>query len=265
MSALHTLFTQVADAVRLRHGTLDALVRETEAVPRAVRLGVYQQAYLLRLDEALRANYPKLHLLLGDEDFFELACTYAERHPSRRPSIRWFGDRLADFLASTEPYAGVPTLAELARFEWALCLAFDAADAATLGIDALASLGDEQWPVLRPGFHPAFSVLPLHFNAPAIWRALDRDEAPPAPEQSAHVWAVWRHGMQPHYRSLADDEAALIQALLGGQPFGTACEALLPWHGEDEAPARAAGLLGQWLAAGWVCGLGVGETTLNTR
>lgn len=258
MSTLDILQRRVAAHIRHGGDPLADLVADSPRVPRAVRLGIYADAYLLRLDEALRANYPKLHLLLGDDDFLALTRTYLAGHPSQQASIRWFGAELAGFLAATPPYAATPALAELARFEWALGLAFDAANAPGLGIAALAAIADEDWPVLRMRFQPGFAHLSLQWNAAAVWRALDADAAPPAPVREASDWAIWRADLQPHYRSLAGDEAALLGALQSGRPFGAACESLLPWHDEDTAPARAGALLGQWLAEGWIAALDAG-------
>ncbi|QDQ26076.1 DUF2063 domain-containing protein [Chitinimonas arctica] len=252
MNTLAVLQIRVADAIRHANDPLTDLVAESAAVPRAVRLGVYVDAYLLRLDEALRSNYPKLHLLLGDDDFLALTRAYLSEHPSRQASIRRFGDRLADFLAAAPRYAELPVLTELARFEWALGSAFDAADAPLIGLAALADLADADWPLLVLGFQPSLAMLALDWNAPAVWRALDAEEAPPAPLREPGGWLIWRQALQPHYRSLAEDEAALLAALLAGQPFGIACESLLAWHTMDDAPARAGALLGRWLGDGWV-------------
>ncbi|GAB3258966.1 HvfC/BufC family peptide modification chaperone [Chitinimonas naiadis] len=255
MNTLAALQTRLALAIRQRNDALSDLVTETRHLDRNTRLGIYADAYLLRLDEALRSNYPKLHLLLGDEAFLSLTSSYLQPYPSQRPSIRYFGDALADFLATAPQYTPLPILAELARFEWALGSAFDAADAPVADITALNLLQDEDWPVLQPCFQTAFRLLVQDWNTVAVWQALDADQEPPAPESGTRHWAVWRHALQPRYRSLADDEAALLAACLAGQPFALACEHLLPWHAVEEAPMRAAGLLGIWLNEGWISGL----------
>ncbi|HSN20698.1 MAG TPA: putative DNA-binding domain-containing protein, partial [Usitatibacter sp.] len=85
------------------------------------RPGIYRHAYRARLAGALAANYPALAAALGAAAFRELAERYARMHPSRRYSIRWHGDRLAEALDDER-------LADLARMEWALGIAFDAPD-----------------------------------------------------------------------------------------------------------------------------------------
>ena len=40
---------------------------------------IYQQAYQLRLAEALQYNYPALYQLLGDEEFFLLCDRYRQQ------------------------------------------------------------------------------------------------------------------------------------------------------------------------------------------
>jgi len=256
MSELQTWQRRVASAIRYGNDALPDLLAETASFPRVQRLGIYADAYLLRLDEALRSNYPKLHLLLGDDDFLTLTRHYLAQYPSQRPSIRPFGDQLAGFLAQAPGYAGLPILAELARFEWALGCAFDAADAPTAGLPELSKLADEDWPDLRPRFQPSLRLLTLEWNTVPVWQALDEEQTPPAPEQGIKQgWAVWRQDLQPRYRSLAQDEATLLLTLLNAQSFSTACERLSTWHPADQAPIRAASLLGAWLNEGWVSSL----------
>lgn len=258
MTMLRQLQQRVAAAIRLPNDPLVEVIGESAEVPRAVRLGVYVDAYQLRLAEALRSNYPKLHLILGDDDFFALSRAFVAAHPSQRASIRWFGESLPAFLATTEDYAAVPILSELARFEWALGSAFDAADTTVLDATALGSLQEADWPALTIQAIASFTLLDCHWNTAAVWRALNDDLPPPEPAQIASHWAIWRRDLQPHYQSLPDDEAALLAAMLQGTPLAEACEVLLPFIEEAEIPERAGGLIGQWLQAGWISSFGQG-------
>ena len=61
------------------------------------RLGIYRDAYRVRLIEALDDIYSVLHKLLGDETFVSLAEMFIAANPSVHRSIRWYGRELADF------------------------------------------------------------------------------------------------------------------------------------------------------------------------
>ncbi|HMN46945.1 MAG TPA: DNA-binding domain-containing protein [Povalibacter sp.] len=222
-------------------------VSRTEAVESAARLAVYADAYRLRLIEALAHNYPRLQQLLGDAAFGSIAREYLLAHPSASASVRWFGDRLAEFLAAACP--DPPVLAELAHWEWAIAAAFDAADAEPLAEQALSSIEPAQWATLRLPLHPSVQLLRMNTNAPAIFKSLAADDEPPTPATlpTPHHWCVWREALTPRYRSVPEDEAAALQTLLAAGTFEALCDSLCEWHAAADVPARAVILLKGWI------------------
>lgn len=221
----------------------------TARVPVATRLAIYADAYRARLTEALEHNYPQLAQLLGARQFGEMARLCIDRYPSTHYSLRWFGERLEAFLSATTPYRERPFLAELARWEWSMTLAFDAADANALPRSALTARPPEQWGGLGFTFHPSMQLLSLDTNAALVWRALSRDEPPPegtAPTTPCD-WLLWRRGLQTLYRSLDTVEARALRAARSGATFAAICELLAGEMGEDRAALEAARLLARWL------------------
>lgn len=218
---------------------------------RAPRLPVYHHAYRARLTQALRSNLPVLHRALGDEAFATLALAYLADHPSRRPSIRWFGDRLVDWLALHPDALPHPALADLAAMEWALGLSFDAADATPLGFAELAALPPERWLTLRFAPHPSVAVLRLRWAVEPIWRALtdDEDAATDEPAALDHMLLVWRQGLDTRWRSLDGTEAVLLPACLAGDSFTALCECAAATEG-DGAPGWVAAALRRWVDDG---------------
>jgi len=218
------------------------------------RLGIYAEAYRLRLAEALSDNFPTLHTLLGDEQFEALARRYIDAHPSSHPSIRWYGSTLPQFLAASEPWRSQPVLAETAGFEWALRAAFDAADAASAGEEALAAVDPSLWPTMRLRFHDSASRLALQWNVPAIWKAVDAGDDPPAPEAGEHplAWLIWRRELRQYFRSLGVDEAWALDASLRGEPFEAVCEGLCEWIDAEHVALHAAGLIKRWINDGLI-------------
>jgi hypothetical protein len=224
----------------------------TERVPIATRLGIYGDGYCARLVEALQANFPVLTELLGEVDFQKLGAAYVRSHDSPFYSIRYYGNALAEFLATDSEYEGAPVLAELARWEWVMTEVFDAADANCVGVSDLARVAPDEWADLRFELHPSVRRLTLAWNAPQIWKAVsDGADVPevafsPEPVQ----WLLWRQDLRTYFRSLAAGEAEALEAARGGQSFGELCALLGEEFGEDQAPATAAGFLRDWVESG---------------
>ena len=230
-------------------------VRDTRKADRHTLLGVYRDAYALRLIEVLTNDYPGLMAMAGPADFDHMARAYIAAHPSHHPSVRWFGARLGDFLAGTTPYSGSPAAAEMARFEWALGEAFDAPDDSPIQAADLMALPPEAWEELR--FTPLRSLrqLTLGHEIPQAWQR--REEVEPGNlEVTAGAgptnWVIWRPERTSHFRSLEADEAAMLAAMIEGQAFPELCESLMAHVGEDAAPAQAAGRLRSWVEEGMI-------------
>lgn len=234
-------------------------VRDTRKADRLTLLGVYRDAYALRLIEVLETDYPGVRAMAGPADFDHMARAYIAAHPSCHQSVRWFGGKVADFLASTPPYDKSPAAAEMARFEWALGDSFDAPDAEPVTGSALMSLPLEAWETLRFEPLPSMRRPTLSFDAPQAWQRREEEEPGnlEVPAAAGPVpWVIWRPERTTHFRSLEPDEAVLLDALTEGLPFPEMCESLVPHVGEDRAAARAAGLLRGWVEARMIASFG---------
>ena len=228
------------------------------------RLGVYRHAYRARLTEALADNFEILARAMGDEAFAALADAYITSHPSGHPSIRWFGHRLADFMAASvladEGLVPHPAFIDLARMDWALRAAFDAADAPTVGREALAGLAPEDFAAMKLTAHPSVQQVRLAWAIEAAWRAL-REHDPdggsepelPAPEEDPHTLLAWRRGLETVWRSAEPAEAALLQGLAAGETFAELCERAAAIEDDAmDAAQRAASTLARWLDEGLI-------------
>ena len=216
-----------------------------EKVGAKVRLGVYYNAYRLRLKEVLANIYPTLHTLLGDALFENAASSYIENYPSHYPNIRWFGDKFSAHLSLTLPQH--PIAAEMAAFEWALGLAFDAENAPVLTLSDLATVPLESWGDLRFTFHPSLQILHLQWNVSGVWHALNDDEAPPQITEVNSECLIWRQHLDAQFRSLEPGENQALQLIMSGTSFGELCEYLQQSLAEEEASIRAANFLSGWL------------------
>ncbi|HLO94036.1 MAG TPA: DNA-binding domain-containing protein [Burkholderiaceae bacterium] len=226
-------------------------------------LAVYRHAYRARLIAALRDNYPVLAQVMGDEDFDALAAAYVQARPSAFASIRWYGDGLADFMAS-EAEPAHPAFIDVARMDWALRGVFDAAEDEALSFASLQQLAPEDWPALRLQPRAGARCLSLDWAVEPAWAALARhaqqreagqdDEEPalPAPEPLAHRLLAWRPQLETRWRSLEADEGALVAAVFEGADWTRLGEIAVVQWGEDQAATRLVGCLQQWVQEGWL-------------
>lgn len=233
----------------------DAILADIPDGPRETKtnlLGIYRDAYVLRLIDVVAGDHEQLKAYLGEDGFEQLARRYIAAHPSHNPNARWFAHKLPDFLKAHEAYADKPVLFELASLERALNDAFDGADAAQLGLDDLTAFPPERWGELSFVPHPTVALLELRTNAAAIWSALKAGAAAPevvlAPD--AMLVIVWRNDSKSRFRQLEAEEAMMWCEGAKGQPFGALCQSLAVYDDPDGAPARAAGYLKGWLDAG---------------
>ncbi len=232
-------------------------VLATGAADATARMDVYAEGYPLRLLEALQADYPGLAALAGAEAFDAFGRAFIVTHPSRVRNLRWYGEALASFLATTAPWHERQELADMARFEWAMATAFDAPDAACLTREALAGVAPGDWPRLRLNVHPAVQRIDLRSDVPAAWAAQSRGEPVPVVRRGDQptAWLLTRRELQVRFRPMTQPEAGAFDLLAGGAAFESWCAGLGAALGEQRAAAqRAVEFINQWLADGALAG-----------
>src|SRR5262249_47378659 len=168
---------------------------------------------------------------------------------------RYYGERMAEFLAADADYSKAPLLAELAEWEWAMAAAFDAADAQPIDAGAVSQIPPQDWGELRFEWSPSVQVLELEWNVPDLWKAVSEESAEP-PEPSLNgagaSWLIWRRDLQIYFRPLSAEEAAAVAASKAGQSFGELCVALCEHQDASEASRRAAAFLRSWVESGLI-------------
>jgi hypothetical protein len=229
-------------------------IEGTHRVDNRTRLGIYADAYRLRLLEALRVDFTALHTLAGDSDFERIGRAYIETHPSEHFSIRYFGHQMSAFLASDARFCDTPVFAEMAAFEWALGLSFDAADSACVTVEAVGAIPGEAWPDMQLRLHPSVQRLDLRWNVPGLWKAIQEEQPPQQPVAADYPqsWVIWRHGLKSYFRSAPVDESWALDALGEGQCFAMLCAGLCEWVDEDHVAAHAAQLIRRWVTDGLI-------------
>jgi Putative DNA-binding domain len=235
----------IADPSTVEPGLLQASIAARAPLDAVARADIYAEMYRFRLADALRADFPRLARLIGD-DFLELANVYARHHPSASSDISRFGRHLADFLAKHPGPRGDE--ADLARLEWALAEAFVASDAEPVTKESLGRLG-EKATAARFRFVPALRTLVLGHDVLPLWEQLEEADEPPEADAREVRVAVWRKGFQVLHRAMTAEEAEALKRARDGATLALVCEA---FSETADAQSEAFRTLGGWFSDGWV-------------
>jgi hypothetical protein len=272
LAELQSLFQAAILTGDAEDGALLDVVAPPREADRPTMMGVYVNAYRLRLAEFLDEDFPALRVLLGDDDFEALVEAYIDENPSRLRNARWYTTRLPEFMQESENWSANALAIGLALFERALTDAYDAADAPALSIETLAEFSPQDWPRLGFTFHPslrlievAAGVLDAYAAATAdeqdeeAARADEEDEGAledrPSDASESETIAIWRADLDPAYRQLDPDEHLALFEAMAGQSFGDICQLVAFQNEGQSATERLARFLVTWFSEGLVIGV----------
>jgi hypothetical protein len=247
---------------------LDALRESQRGAAREELLGVYQSGYRVRLESFLYEDHPGLRALLGDDDFEALAREFVEANPPKNRNARWYTTGLPDYMAAAPQWRDDRRALSMALFERAMVDAFDAPNAETLTLQALAGFAPEDSPRFVFEFHPSLILLELSAGTMAAYQASDEgeegggDEALGeaegaetfAPDANETV-AIWRCNEETAFRELEGDEYVALNEARAGRTFGDICQMAAFQQSGEIAPERLAQFLASWFEDGMVVGV----------
>ncbi|RDS83272.1 DNA-binding domain-containing protein [Dyella psychrodurans] len=255
MSTLQTIQQQMLQAVLAERTLPPHIVLGDDIADASSRLDVYRHGYRIRLRDALKVEFAGLQCMAGSR-FEGMLDKYVEAHPSEHYNIRWYGSGLAGFLEYAHPWREKPQLANMAKMDWAISTAFDAADESSMGVADLSAVPPESWAGLRLTLQNNLQVLECAYNTDAFRRATDNGSKRPHLRRFAQPRQVlvWRRATTVHYRRLDDDEWLVLGASIQGETFASLCARLAACHGESAAMPRMVTVLKRWLEAGLIRG-----------
>ncbi|MDM3871592.1 DNA-binding domain-containing protein [Porticoccus sp. W117] len=241
-------------------GSINNLVLDDDKLGADTRLGIYRNAYRLRLREAIDNDHEILGLYLGDDLFEEMVAGYTQQHPSHYRSLRQFANQLPTYLATTEPFKNHPIIAEIAAFERLLLDVFDAPEVPRSTLTELQQLAPEQWPNMQLRLHPSVQLFNARWNSVESWQQLRAEQAPePATEQPDSLWLMWRSIERlSEFRSCEPLEWNSLQLALRGGNFADLCEQAATVMPEQQVGEVMAGQLQEWLSIGIVSQIVIG-------
>lgn len=223
------------------------------AIDIETRLNIYANAYRMRFIETIETDHEILGLYLGDQLFDTMAEGYIKTHPSNYTSLRQYADSLPEYLAKTEPFSSHPVIAELAKFERLLLVAFDARDMESIDFSAMTELAPESWPEVTCRFHPSVQLFSSEWNSVDIWNALKKEVAPDTAVKQQVSWLIWRNSDRlTQFKSIDSLERTMLTEFLHGKNFAQVCDSLSTIISHQEVPSRAFNILRSWFEKGLI-------------
>jgi len=236
------------------------VVLPSHSLTSAERVGIYHGMYLMRMEEALAADYPVIHHFLGDEGFYELVREYVQSHPSRSYTLNRLGDLVSQFFAERTDWPQAEFLHDLARFELAMTEVFDEQESPVLGGEELATVRPEDWEYARLSPIAAFRLLELKYSVVPHLEAYHRDRPSPSPRRRATWIAVYRRDYSVLRLELSRAEHELLRALSKGVPLGEALAAAGACQKSARQQDRVFRWFRTWIAEGLFSGVDVTTT-----
>jgi len=210
---------------------------------------LYRNTVLKGCVDALRANFPAVARLVGEEWFGDAALAYARAHPPADGRLLAYGDaNFGAWLCEIPTAAQLPYLEGVAALDALWRAAHAAADAPVLPADALAADAPEELAARCLLPHPAtrwawFDSQPVV----RIWmrnRTALHDDAP-LPWEGDGLLLTRPQG-EVQWQLLPRAGCALLAACAAGAPLGEAAQLAL----DTDPDADLAVLLAQLLRAG---------------
>jgi hypothetical protein len=243
--------------------TADAHISPSATLAPVERLELYHRQYWYRLLDSLAEDFPALQRLLGERRFWRLAESYLEATSSRSFTLRHLGDKLANFLESNPRLAGPQPVhaIELARLEYALCEAFEAAELPLVPADQVSELP------LR--LQPHLKLLALRTTADQFWRHDDPDRQPrkltlKASAEPSILVAVFRLQFQLRVERLEPTAFQLLSAIAA---TGSLDDAFALARISDDAHTldQVREWFQLWTSRGWLCSPAAEPVVVNHR
>jgi hypothetical protein len=197
-----------------------------DSISAEARLRVYRHHVAHSLVSALAATFTTVHALVGEEFFRTMAGRFVARELPAQPVLSEYGASYADFVADYEPAASLPYLADVARLDWALNVAFHSPLGRALTAADLAGIAAERLPSLSVALSAGAALIRSRYPLDRIWNA----SQPGASAETVDLGSghanllVLRRADDAAFIVLDGGEAAFVASLAAGTSLEIAAE-----------------------------------------
>jgi hypothetical protein len=226
----------------------------------AQRLAIYANTAQANYFEALRASFPAILRLVGDDYFTQCAREFRRAHPSRCGDLDAVGRAFPDYLAARHATDRFRYLGDVARLEWRYHECLTAAEHPRFDLARLAGVPAEDYDGMLLHLHPSARLFSSPYPAIAIWEANVASDAEPEVmdlDRGADRVLLIRGVDGVRFVPLASGDYAFLAALADARPLAAAITAAA----EADPGFDPAAALPQFVQAGAIVDFSPGTVT----
>jgi hypothetical protein len=214
-----------------------ALLNPTAPIPQGIvgptherdikRFNVYRNNVFVGLIEALKAAFPAVCRIVGDEFFSAMARVHAALEPPASPVMLEYGATFPVFIEAFELARSVPYLADVARLERAWVEAYHAAESTPIALHELGAIDAARLPHVSFALHPSLRVVRSPFPVVTLWQMNIDGGVPAATDifRGGEQALVIRPDAEVEVRQVTPGAAILIERLARGATVAVAASA----------------------------------------
>ncbi len=134
------------------------------------KVALYRERVIRGLAQQLRAQYPTVYCIVGEEFLRGAVLPYFRKHPPRSTHPQFLATAFPDFLGEYEPAAHFPYLPDVAMVDLGYLRAYHAAHAPCLPLNLFIEQKPEELVNRTVTLHPACFWLSSRYAIHDIWR-----------------------------------------------------------------------------------------------
>jgi len=206
------------------------LLRSIEHGAHRRRFDVYRNNRAVSLIEALRATYPVVYKLVGDEFFKASARAFIDVNPPTQPVMAEYGREFGGFISALPNADKLPFLNDVAELEWWRLQAYHCVDASVLQPSALAGVAPHSVMDIRLQCHPALRCVVSRWPVGSIWTSCIEDSNGTSTVNSrvdmhkSEAIVITRPEIQVWTNVVNEAGVVFLNAIQNGETLGAAAE-----------------------------------------
>ena len=203
-----------------------ALFAESE-IPLDERLKVYHNNVVGSLSEVMRATFPLLENLVGEDFLKSMARGFIFENPPNSGCMHMYGAGFDEFIKTYAPAKSLSYLSDVATLELALNTAYYASDDVALAPDALAQVPPEMLDEVVLNLRSSATLISSSYPLQSIRSfCLDTDNnpAPDLTEDNICRLMILRPDLEVNIITLPEDEYEMLRLLNDKVSMGAAVE-----------------------------------------